>query len=141
MLLGLLLVLPLCGQATDAGNEPKQPKEKTGAKSTPLKDLPPAKVDRKSLPKDAVLVELCEKGLSAEKNAWPDSPPAATEHYFEKAFALFRFPNRYIETGIRADRANPLFARVSAVVSIPAGKHRFHIAFDNTAMRTRSNHL
>ena len=125
LLLGLLLVLPLCGQATDAGNEPKQTKEKTGAKTTPLKDLPPAKVDRKSLPKDAVLVELCEKGLSAEKNAWPDSPPTATEHYFEKAFALFRLPNRYIETGIRADRANPLFARVSAVVSIPAGKHRF----------------
>lgn len=126
LLFVMLPALPLWGQATDVAIDPKQAKGKTSAaKATPLKDLPPARVDLKALPRDSVRVELCEKGLPADKNAWPESPPAATEDYQEKAFALFRLPNRYIDTGIRADRANPLFARVSGVVALPPGKHRF----------------
>lgn len=122
----LLLASPLWGQANDSGTDAKPAKGKAVVpKAAALKDLPPAKVDHQVLPKGALLVELCESGLAADKNAWPESPPPATERYEEKAFALFRLPQKYVDTGIRADRANPLFVRVSGSVSLPAGKHRF----------------
>lgn len=70
-----------------------------------------------------VVVEICEKGIS-EKEEWPAASPVGDERYEAPAFGFFHVPFRYIETGIRADRANPYLLRASAEVSWPAGKHR-----------------
>lgn len=123
LILILVWALPLWGQANDSGGEPKQDKA-AKSKVVSLKALPPARVDKDRLPKGSVLVELCESGLSPDKNTWPETAPPATERYLERAFALFRLPQKYIETGVRADRANPLFVRLSGSVDLPAGKHR-----------------
>ncbi|MFM7541225.1 MAG: DUF1553 domain-containing protein [Planctomycetota bacterium] len=121
----LLAVQMAWAQSGDSTKPAKAPDPKVAAKAPGLKDFPPAKVDAGALPKAMVLVELCESGLSPDKNLWPESPPAGSEQYPERAFALFRFPQRYIDTGIRADRPNPLFVRASAIVDLPPGKHRF----------------
>lgn len=70
-----------------------------------------------------VLVEICESDIP-RNGSWPGSTPRATEHFFEDAFGLFELPQKYISTGVRADRAFPTLVRASAHVSIPAGKHR-----------------
>src|SRR5688572_8132032 len=76
-------------------------------------DVPPGKV----------LVEICESDIP-RNGTWPESPARATEHFLENAFGLFELPQKYISTGVRADRAFPTLVRASAHVSIPAGKHR-----------------
>ena len=70
-----------------------------------------------------VLVEICESNIP-RNGSWPETKAAATEHFFEDAFGLFELPQKYISTGVRADRAFPTLVRASAQVSIPAGKHR-----------------
>ncbi|HSJ02133.1 MAG TPA: DUF1549 domain-containing protein, partial [Verrucomicrobium sp.] len=86
--------------------------------------VPPAPaIDPKTLPDGKVLVQLCEQGVP-EKNAWPTTPPTVTETYEERAFGLAEIPQKYIETGIRADRPIPLLLRAAAKVNLPAGKHR-----------------
>jgi hypothetical protein len=80
-------------------------------------------VDRSTLLAGRVLVQLCEKGLPP-KNAWPDKPLPATESWTEDVFGFFAVPHRYVDTGVRGDRANPFLFRAAAVVSLPPGKHR-----------------
>ena len=70
-----------------------------------------------------VQVEICEKGVP-EKDEWPKTPPAGDERYEADAFAFFHVPFKYIDTGIRVDRANPYLLRATANVTLPAGKHR-----------------
>jgi mono/diheme cytochrome c family protein len=70
-----------------------------------------------------VLVEICESNIP-RNGSWPETNAAATEHFFEDAFGLFELPQKYISTGVRADRAFPTLVRASAQVSIPPGKHR-----------------
>ncbi|MFZ4766899.1 MAG: DUF1549 domain-containing protein, partial [Roseimicrobium sp.] len=84
---------------------------------------PPPPVDVKKLPVGQVLVQLCEEGVPA-KNAWPPLPPQASETYTEEAFGLFEVPHKYVETGVRGDRAIPYVLRAAAKVKLPAGKHR-----------------
>ncbi|WP_169976778.1 DUF1553 domain-containing protein [Tautonia rosea] len=74
-------------------------------------------------PLDLVRVELCEEGIP-ETREWPSGHPDPSEQYEVPAFGIFRLPHRYVETGIRADRANPLLIRATAVVTLPAGRHR-----------------
>ena len=81
---------------------------------------------RADLPKGEVLVQLCEE--DAERNAWPDVPPQATETYREDCFGFFEVPHKYIDTGVRADRGFPFLLRAAAVVNLPAGKHRILLA-------------
>jgi hypothetical protein len=57
-------------------------------------------------------------------NAWPDKQLPATETYTEDVFGFFAVPHRYVDTGVRGDRANPYLFRAAAVVSLPPGKHR-----------------
>jgi len=83
----------------------------------------PTVVKRTEVPKGQVLVQLCEEGMPY-KNAWPDGAPVATESYREEAFGFFEIPHKYVDTGVRADRAFPLMLRAAAIVDIPAGKHR-----------------
>src|SRR5262249_55822028 len=84
---------------------------------------PPPAVNRAHRPKGRVLVHLCEGGMP-DQNAWPDSLPPPTETYTEDVFGFFEVPQKYVDTGVRGDRANPYLFRAAAVVSLPPGKHR-----------------
>ena len=74
-------------------------------------------------PDGQVVVELCEAGLPKD-GTWPLTPPPATETYTEDLFGFFELPQKYISTGVRADRAFPTLMRATARVTLPAGKHR-----------------
>ncbi len=83
---------------------------------------PPPPVTREMVPPGQVLVQISEKGVP-EANSWPEEPEV-TEIYREEAFGFFEWPQKYISTGVRADRSNPSHFRASAVVRLPKGKHR-----------------
>ncbi len=85
---------------------------------------PPPSVDPATLPVGRVVVELCEQGI-ASSLSWPAMPPLASERFEIPAFGLAELPPKYVETGIRGDRANPLLLRLAAKVQLPAGKHRW----------------
>lgn len=72
-----------------------------------------------------VSVEIHETGISKE-NVFPaaDAALQPTETYTEEAFGLFELPQKYIATGVRADRAFPTLVRATATVTLPPGKHR-----------------
>ncbi|WP_414663148.1 DUF1553 domain-containing protein [Horticoccus sp. 23ND18S-11] len=70
-----------------------------------------------------VTVEICENEVP-RTGSWPATTLAATESFQEDAFGLFELPQKYISTGVRADRAFPTLVRASATVTLPAGKHR-----------------
>ncbi len=83
---------------------------------------PPPPVTREMVPRGKVLVQISEDGVP-QANHWPPEPQV-TETYYEEVFGLFELPHKYVATGVRGDRANPLHLRASAVVKLPAGKHR-----------------
>ncbi len=83
---------------------------------------PPVVVDVSKLKAGRVLMEVCED--VPPKNSWPAIQPAATESYTEDVFGFFETPQKYIDTGVRADRPIPYILRASAKVTLPAGKHR-----------------
>src|SRR5688572_32025545 len=56
------------------------------------------------VPSGRVLVEICESDIP-RNGSWPESTARATEHFLEDAFGLFELPQKYISTGVRADRA------------------------------------
>lgn len=70
-----------------------------------------------------VLVEICESGIPPN-GEWPAAPAPAMTRFDEDAFGLFELPQKYISTGVRADRAFPTLVRATARVTLPAGKHR-----------------
>jgi len=78
---------------------------------------------RAHLPPGKVLVEVGEGGVSPRRE-WPDVRPPIADTYTEEAFGLFQIPELYVASGVRGDRPNPVFVRSSAVVTLPAGKHR-----------------
>ncbi len=84
---------------------------------------PPPPVNQKMLTEGKVLVQICENGVQ-EKNAWPTLPAAVTETYQEDVFGFFELPQKYVDTGVRGDRANPCVMRAAAMVELPPGKHR-----------------
>ncbi|WP_166825695.1 DUF1553 domain-containing protein [Thalassoroseus pseudoceratinae] len=83
---------------------------------------PPPPVTREMIPPGKVLVQISEDGVPASNN-WPEEPQV-TESYEEHVFGLFEVPHKYVSTGVRGDRANPSHLRASAIVELPAGKHR-----------------
>ena len=83
----------------------------------------PDPIDHGGLPGDRILVEICEDGLP-EQEAWPTSAPEASERYTADAFGFYRVPHAYVDTGVRADRANPFLFRAIARIDLPAGRHR-----------------
>ena len=83
---------------------------------------PPPAVTRSMLKPGRVLAQISEHGVTAA-NTWP-SFPEVSESYEEEAFGFFEWPQKYISTGVRDDRANPAHFRASALVNIPKGKHR-----------------
>ena len=83
---------------------------------------PPPAVTPEMIPAGSVHVQLSEDGVPAN-NAWPEEPQV-TETYQEDVFGLIDLPQKYVSTGVRGDRANPLHLRASAMVELPEGKHR-----------------
>ena len=83
---------------------------------------PPPAVTRDMIPSGKVLVQISEEGVP-EANGWPEEPQV-TETYHEGVFGLVELPQKYVATGVRGDRANPSHLRASAIVKLPAGKHR-----------------
>lgn len=83
---------------------------------------PPPPVTPEMIPAGRVLVQISEDGVPAS-NAWPEEP-LVTETYQEDVFGLIDLPQKYVSTGVRGDRVNPLHLRASAMVKLPAGKHR-----------------
>ncbi|MBC7366485.1 MAG: hypothetical protein H7343_06665 [Undibacterium sp.] len=76
------------------------------------------------IPAGRVLVELAEPTKPVETTiVWPEHT-AVTETFTEDVFGLFELPQKYIATGMRADRAFPTVVRATAAVRLPAGKHR-----------------
>jgi hypothetical protein len=96
--------------------------------------VPPASpvVRHQDLPDGRVLVEICEAGMLG-KNAWPKDELKATDTYTEDAFGFFDEPYKYIDTGVRDDRANPHLFRAAANVTFPAGRHRLLLRGRGTA--------
>jgi hypothetical protein len=74
----------------------------------------------------SVRVEICERGLD-DKDVWPDVSPAATESFDVPAFGIDQIPPKYVDDGVRGTRPSPSLVRLSAVVDLPPGKHRFLI--------------
>ncbi len=83
---------------------------------------PPPPVTRNTLKQAKLLVQISEKGVPTA-NAWPDLPEV-TESWEETHFGFTDWPQKYISTGVRADRANPSHFRASALITIPKGSHR-----------------
>lgn len=84
----------------------------------------PPTIDRAALPPGKVLVEICEQGVSSS-GSWPADPPVADERFETSAFGIVDVPHKYVDTGVRGDRSNPLLLRAASVVTLPAGKHRW----------------
>ena len=83
---------------------------------------PPPAITREMLEPNEILVQISERGVAAA-NSWPFYPEV-TETYEAEAFGFHEAPQKYIATGVRADRANPYHFRASALVEIPEGTHR-----------------
>ncbi|SIO41807.1 Planctomycete cytochrome C [Singulisphaera sp. GP187] len=94
----------------------KEPKPDLGLHVVPA-------VDHDRLPKDRVLVEICEEGVPID-DTWSPTALTSKESYSADAFGFSRTPYKYIDTGIRADRPNPFVLRAVARIDLPAGSHR-----------------
>jgi hypothetical protein len=81
------------------------------------------KVDWTTVTNGQVRVELCED-WKPTANVWPEKPPVATDSYAAPAFGFARVPEKYVDTGVRAERGHPYLLRALGVVKLPAGKHR-----------------
>lgn len=82
-----------------------------------------------------VLVELSEPtSAKIVVTTWPDPAAlAVSERYTEDVFGLFELPQKYVSTGVRADRVFPTLLRATAEVRLPAGKHRLLLRSRGTA--------
>jgi hypothetical protein len=81
-----------------------------------------AALGSQALATPAVRVEICEEGVPTD-GSWPKQPQV-TETYAEDVFGLFELPQKYVSTGVRADRAFPTLVRASATVNLRPGRHR-----------------
>jgi hypothetical protein len=94
----------------------------------PLKRGP----DPEEIPRDSVLVEICNRGISSQK-AWPRKHPIATESFSTRHFAFPEIPHHYVGTGVRGARHSTFLLRASSRVKLPKGKHRFLLRGRNSA--------
>ena len=108
------------GPSPNAGND-----SASGAKAAKVPEIARTapKVDWTTVTNGQVRVELCED-WHPTANVWPDKPLAVTDSYVAPAFGFTRVPEKYVDTGVRAERGHPYFFRALGVVKLPAGKHR-----------------
>lgn len=83
---------------------------------------PPPPLTHKMLKPGKILVQISEDGVPAT-NTWP-LYPEVTETYLADTFGFFDWPQKYVSTGVRGERANPAHFRAAAMVTFPKGKHR-----------------
>jgi len=78
-------------------------------------------------------VELREPtSTHAGAAVWPGDTKIA-ETFTDEVFGFFELPQKYVATGVRADRAFPTLFRATAEVRLPAGKHRLLLRSRGTA--------
>ena len=78
-------------------------------------------------------IELREPASAqAGATAWPGETKI-TATFTEEAFGFFELPQKYVSTGVRADRAFPTLLRATAEVRLLAGKHRLLLRSRGTA--------
>jgi len=106
----------------NAGNDSAAPAKKPAQAEIPA-DVDPPTIDWSRAAPRLVTVEVCDD-WGPTVNAWPSTPLVATEVHQAPAFALFRLPHRYVETGVRGPRSDPFLVRAYARVALPAGTHR-----------------
>jgi mono/diheme cytochrome c family protein len=94
--------------------------EKTIAARYPVEPYTPI-LPGEGLPKDKVRVEIVENIGKAAK--WPRQYPQPVDVYEEDVFGFFQIPQKYTDTGVRAERSNPYLVRALANITLPAGKH------------------
>jgi len=110
------------GTSPNAGNDSAATPKKPAKAEIPAQVDPP-KIDWSRVASHRVTVEVCDDwGPTA--NEWPMTGLAATETHSAPAFALFRLPHRYVETGVRGSRSDPFLVRAYARVAFPEGIHR-----------------
>ena len=83
---------------------------------------PPPAVAAGEIPPGKVLIHVCEEDVPNDRT-WPEATPKPALTYTEDAFGLFELPQKYVSTGVRADRF-PALVRAASVIRIPAGTHR-----------------
>ncbi len=85
--------------------------------------IPPTPaISTAEIPAGKVLVQICEEDVPNDRT-WPESTLKAALTYTEDAFGLFELPQKYVSTGVRADRF-PALVRAASLIDIPAGQHR-----------------
>jgi len=125
----LLLSILLSAGATVAGQVGTSPNagndsaSGTKAAKAPEVARKAPKVDWTTITNGQVRVELCED-WKPTANVWPEKPPVVTDSYAAPAFGFARVPEKYVDTGVRAERGHPYLLRALATVKLPAGKHR-----------------
>jgi hypothetical protein len=110
------------GTSPNAGEDVAPPARKR-AKAVIPDTVPPPSIDWGRAEAGLVTVEICDD-WRPEANGWPAAPLAATERHAAPAFAFFRLPHRYVETGVRGARNDPFLVRACARVAFPPGTHR-----------------
>jgi hypothetical protein len=108
------------GASPNAGND-----SANGAKAAKAPEVlrKAPSVDWTTVTNGQVRVELCEE-WKPTANVWPAQAPAVTDSYVAPAFGFARVPEKYVDTGVRAERGHPYLLRALGVVKLPAGKHR-----------------
>ncbi|PAZ04232.1 MAG: hypothetical protein CAK86_05945 [Opitutia bacterium AMD-G1] len=108
------------GPSPNAGND-----SASGTKAAKVPEVvrKAPKVDWTTVTDGQVRVELCED-WKPTANVWPEQAPAMTDSYLAPAFGFARVPEKYVDTGVRAERGHPYLLRALATVKLPAGKHR-----------------
>ncbi|MCX8487780.1 MAG: hypothetical protein ORN22_01580, partial [Opitutales bacterium] len=108
------------GTSPNAGNDSASG---TKAAKAPQVVRKAPKVDWTTVTNGQVRVELCED-WKPTANVWPEKAPVVTDSYAAPAFGFARVPEKYVDTGVRAERGHPYLLRALATVKLPAGKHR-----------------
>ncbi len=82
-------------------------------------------VDRETLPKGKVLLEIVENVKAG--GSWSFFPGDSTESFELDAFAVPFLPRKYNSKGLISDRSNEFLVRASSVVTLPKGELTFLI--------------
>lgn len=109
------------GPSPNAGNDVATAAPKPKAVIPERPEL--ALIDWAAVKPDRVTIEVCDD-WNPDVNTWPAAPLSATDTHEAPAFAFFRLPHRYVDTGVRGARGDPFLMRAYGKVRLPAGSHR-----------------
>jgi len=118
------------------GGKPQAEKPESPAPIVNAADLPKGLVsvevfEHKVNDADAIPGDWTNNDSDASKTnagfaaAWNNVPDVKTESWTEPAFGLVDLIPKYSPRGVRRDRSIPFLVRMSGVVTLPPGEHRF----------------